>query len=82
MSLAQMEGQCYRRGMKGHLNNTYTKNVLKGQWYMDKMKMQDVQFMQARDVTMSTADDWSTLMGTTPAMNGSSSQGTGSHGAN
>ena len=31
---------------------------------------------------MSTVDDWSTGMGTTPTTNGTSSQGTTSHGAN
>ena len=41
MSFARMEGQCYKCGTKGHLSNTCTKNVAKGQWYMDKMKMQD-----------------------------------------
>ena len=59
-----------------------TKNVLKGQWYMDKMKMQDAQLTQASGVTMSTDDDRSTMTGTTPATNGSSSQGTASQGAN
>ena len=49
---------------------------------MEKMKMQDVQLMQASGVTMSTDDDWSTVMGTTPATNGSSCQGTASQGAN
>ena len=44
--------------------------------------MQDVQLMQASGVTMSTDDDWSTMMGTTPTTNGSSSQGTMSQGAN
>ena len=49
---------------------------------MDKMKMQDVQLMQAIGDTMSTINDWSTIMGTTPATNGTSSQGTASQGAN
>ena len=49
---------------------------------MDKMKMQDVQLMQASGVTMSTINDWSTVMGTTPTTNGSTSQGTASQGAN
>ena len=37
---------------------------------MDKMKMQDAQLTQASGVTMSTDDNWSTMMGTTPATNG------------
>ena len=49
---------------------------------MDKMKMQDTQLMQASGDTMSTVDDWSSIMGTTPATNGSSSQGTASQEAN
>ena len=49
---------------------------------MDKMKMQDVQLMQSSGVAMSTDNDQSTVMGTTPATNGSSSQGTASQGAN
>ena len=49
---------------------------------MDKMKMQDVQLTQASGVTTSTNDDLSTMKGTTPATNGSSSQGTTSQGAN
>ena len=49
---------------------------------MDKMKTQDVQLMQASGVTMSTDDDWSTVMATTVASNGSSSQGTTSQGVN
>ena len=49
---------------------------------MDKMKMQDAQLTQASGVTMSTNDDESTMMGTTPATNSSSSQGTASEGAN
>ena len=69
-------------GTKGHLSNTCTKNALKGQWYMDKMKMQDVQLMQASGVTTSTDNDWSTMMGTAPATNSSSTQGTASQGAN
>ena len=43
---------------------------------MDKMKGQDVQLTQACGVTTSTDDDWSTVMGTTPTTNGSTSQGT------
>ena len=49
---------------------------------MEKMKMQDAQLTQAGGVTMSTNDDWSTMTGTTPATNGSSSQGTTSQRAN
>ena len=49
---------------------------------MDKMKMQDAQLMQASGVVMSTDDDQSSMMGTTPATHGSSSQGTTSQGAN
>ena len=82
MSFTQMEGCCYKCGAKGHFSNTCTKNVPKGQWYMDKMKMQDAQLTQASGVTTSTIDDWSTTMGTTPVTNGSSSQGTASQGAN
>ena len=66
---------------KGHLRNTY-KNVVKGQWYIDKMKMQDMQLMQASGDTMSTIDYQSSIMGTTSATNGSSSQGTASQEAN
>ena len=49
---------------------------------MDKMKTQDAQLMQASGDTISTIDDQSTMMGTTPTTNGSSSQGTASQGAN
>ena len=49
---------------------------------MDKIKTQDAQLTQASGDTMSTIDDQSTVMGTTPASNGSSSQGTASQGAN
>ena len=49
---------------------------------MDKMIMQDAQLTQASVVTMSTNDDQSTMMGTTPTTNGSSSQGTTSQGEN
>ena len=31
MSFAQMEGQCYKCGAKGHLSSTCTKNVPKRQ---------------------------------------------------
>ena len=57
-------------------------NVLKGQWYMDKMKMQDAQLTQASGATTSTIDHQSTVMGTTPTTNHSSSQSTTSQGAN
>ena len=67
---------------QGSLSNTCTKNVMKGQWYMDKMKMQDVQLMQASGDTMSTINDWSSPTGTTPTTNGTSSQGTASQEAN
>ena len=49
---------------------------------MDKMKMQDMQLMQASGDTMSTNDDQSTIMGTTPTTNSSGSQGTASQGVN
>ena len=65
-----------------HLSNTCTKNVAKGQWYMDKMKTQDTQLTQASGDTTSTVNDRSYVMGTTPTTNGSSSQGTASQGAN
>ena len=39
---------------QGSPNYTCTKNVAEGQWYMDKMKMQDMQLMQASGDTMST----------------------------
>ena len=42
--------------------------------------MQDAQLMQASGDTMSTIDDQSTVMGTTPTTNGTSSQGTASQG--
>ena len=45
---------------------------------MDKMKMQDAQPMQASGDTVSTIDDQSSVTGTTPATNGTSSQGTAS----
>ena len=48
---------------------------------MGKMKMQDAQLTQTSGVTMITNDDWSTVAGTTPATNGSSSQGLTSQGA-
>ena len=62
--------------------NTCTKNVPKGQWYMDKMKMQDAQLMQASGATVSTDNDQSTMTGTISATNGSSIQGIASQGAN
>ena len=49
---------------------------------MDKMKMQDMQLTQASGDTMSTVNDQSSIMGTTPTTNGTSSQGTASQGAN
>ena len=49
---------------------------------MDKMKMQDMQLMQACGDTTSTINDWSSITGTTPTTNGSSSQGTASQGVN
>ena len=49
---------------------------------MGKMKMPDVQLMQASGVSMSTDDDQSTMTGGTPTTNGSSSQGTASRGTN
>ena len=49
---------------------------------MDKMKMQDAQLTQASGVTMSTNNDWSSMTGTTPTTNSSSSQGTAIQGAN
>ena len=81
MPFAQMEGQCYNCGTKGHLSNTWSKNVAKGHWYLDKMKKQEVQMMQANGDTMSTINDWSSVMGTTPTTNGTNSQGTASQGA-
>ena len=44
--------------------------------------MQDMQLMQASGDTMNTIDDWSSIMGTTPTTNSSSSQGMASQGAN
>ena len=41
---------------------------------MDKMKMQDVQLMPDSGDTMSTINDKSTIMGTTPATNGTSNK--------
>ena len=40
---------------------------------MDKMKIQDVELTQASGVTTSTDNDQSTVTGTTPTTNGSSS---------
>ena len=48
---------------------------------MDKMKTQDAQLTQASGDTASTIDDWSSVMGTAPATNSTSSQGTASQGA-
>ena len=47
---------------------------------MDKMKTQDAQLMQSSGDTMSTINDWSSVTGTTPATNGTNSQGTASQG--
>ena len=69
-------------GAKGHLSNTCTKNVTKVQWYMDKLKMQDVQLMQASVDTTSTVDNQSSVAGTTPTTNGQNNQGTASQEAN
>ena len=82
MSFTQMEGQYYKCGTKGHLSNTCTKNAAKGQWYMDKMKTQDMQLTQASGDTTSTVDNWSSVMGTTPATNDTNSQGTARQEAN
>ena len=49
---------------------------------MDKMKIQDMQLTQASGATMSTTNDQSSVAGTTPTTNGSSSQGTASQEAN
>ena len=49
---------------------------------MGKMKMQDAQLAQASWDTMSSIDDWSSIMGTTTATNSTSSQRTASQGAN
>ena len=49
---------------------------------MDKMKTKDVQLTQASGDTVSTIHDWSTITGSTPTTNGSSSQGTTSQGGN
>ena len=40
------------------------------------MKTQDAQLIQTSGDTMSTVDDWSSVVGTTPAPNGTNSQGT------
>ena len=47
-----------------------------------KRKMQDVQLTRASRDTMSTVNDQSTVMETTPTTNGSSSLDTASQGAN
>ena len=49
---------------------------------MDEKKTQDAQLMKANGDTMSTINDWSTITGTTPTTNGSSSEGTVSQGVN
>ena len=49
---------------------------------MDKMKMQDAQLTQASGDTTSTINEWSTVLGTTPSTNGTSSQGTTNRGVN
>ena len=43
--------------------------------------MQDAQLMQASGDTMSTVNDWSSVMGTSPTTNGTNSQGTANQGA-
>ena len=48
---------------------------------MDKMKMQDVQLVQASGDTTRTVNDWTTVTGTTPTTNSSSSEGRASQGA-
>ena len=47
---------------------------------MDKMKMQDVQLMQASGDTTSTVDDWSSVPGTSPTAYGTNNQGTANEG--
>ena len=47
---------------------------------MDKMKTQDAQLMQASGDTLRTIDDQSSVMGTTPATNSTSTQDTASQG--
>ena len=59
-------------------NDDGTKKDVKGQWYMDKMKMQDAQLKQVSGDTASTADDQSSVMGTTPTTYGTNRQGTAS----
>ena len=44
--------------------------------------MQDMQLTQASGDTTTTIDDWSLVLGTTPATNGTNSQGTASQEAN
>ena len=58
MSFAQMEGQCYKCGAKCHLSNTCTKNVTKGQWYMDKMNTDACQWGYNRALLMIRAWLW------------------------
>ena len=70
MSFTQMEGQCYKCGAKGPLSNKCTNDVPRGQWYIDKIKVQDVQLTQAIGVCMSTDNDQSTIMGSIPATQG------------
>ena len=82
MSFAQMEGQCYKFGTKGHLSNTCTKDVPTGQWYINKMKAQEAQLMQTSGATTRLDNHQSTVTGTTPTTNGLSSQGTTSQEAN
>ena len=49
---------------------------------MDKMKTQDAQLMQASGETMNTTNDQSTILGTTPTTNVTTSQGTAIQEAN